>query len=552
MDNQNYLLTGYPDESKYRIEEFFESSRIQYILDLTLKKYLQVTDITQFPSPFELKNMREAVGLFIETVNNGGIIKWIIDSDCDGISAYTMIYKFYQKFFSYKDIKLIITNRKEGYGFIPNHIEENVDLYITADNGITSNSACKLAKEKGQNVIITDHHRPDLAIGLPDADYIIDPYLPDDTFKYKDISGTFVTFLFLQAISETYKLEHDLYKEFLPELAITAISDVMPLHHLNRYVVRDFLSNLHTTQNRSYLNVFLNKNNVKTAEDLAFGLIPQINASQRIAKADYAAIMMISEDEETAEKWLDYLKKLNDSRKERQATLVKYIEDHYSEFLKNSFIIIPGKFQEEYKGVLGIIAGKLAEKYNKPAIVLTYKSDVKEYFGSGRTVGDINLLELVKDPLLKSVGGHKQALGVTISEKNFNQWYLNLQEKTKEIPSYKINPLKLPLGFIKINLIDKDLYDNINKYEPFGQKFPRPTLVTIGIIKKVSTMGKLRNHLSLNITDENNIINIRGVKFFTEDNIKEGEKYEIQFKLSLDSYNKKDDIMLNITGLKLL
>jgi single-stranded-DNA-specific exonuclease len=544
-------LDGTPIQGKdiqNTLEVFEEPSRISLILARALEKQPQINSREDFPDPYEMKDMDKAVKTFTEVIANNGRIKFILDSDMDGLGTYTLWYNFF-KFFPYQNIELMITDRKQGYGFIPRHVVDGVDLYITSDNGITAVPATKVAKEKGAKVIICDHHQPDMELGLPDADAILDPFQPSDTFKYKDISGTFVLWFFLKALIDKYGIDIDPYEEFLPELALTTLSDVMPVNrHINRFVVKEFVEKFCENDNchREYLNTFRQEiNNKPTAEDFSFGLTPMINATQRMTKADHGAMFLVAEDAKSSKEWFDYLQGLNNARKERQQNLLSYIEKYYKEYIKQPFIVIPGHFHKEFKGVLGIIAGRLADRYHKPTIVLNFNDQDKTYSGSGRSTGNLNILDIIrKNPYIENVGGHKQALGVTITEDKWEDFYTTLQEDTKKIPPEILHPKKLPLGFVPINKINIDFFNEISKFEPFGQLFKKPTFVTKGIIKSAHLMGKQKNHLSMTITDKKGLITFKGVKFFTTEVPEVGKEYMINFKFDIDTFRGTGELQL--------
>ena len=503
----------------------------------------------QMPDPYDLHDMKAAIDIFTETVANGGKIKLVCDSDCDGLGTYTLWYNFFTHF-KYQNIEIMITDRKKGYGFIPEYVDDDTKLYITSDNGITSIDATDAANCKGAKVIICDHHMPDPK-GLPMAAAIIDPYHPDDTFEPKEISGTFVLYLFLQALMEKYDIGVDPFDEFIQEIAITTISDVMPLTvPLNRFVVKSFIDkfNSEETSHREYLNTFRREvNQCPTAESFAFGLIPMINATQRMTKADHGAQFLVAPDSKTSLDWFNYIKGLNDARKERQQTLLSYIEKYYKEYIKSPFIVIPGKFQKEYKGVLGIISGRLAETNQKPAIVMNYNADKKEYSGSGRSIGELNILGVLRDnPFIANVGGHKAALGITVKEDQFDNFWNRLQEDIMKVPDDILHPKKPIMGTIPINKLNWDFYTTIHGFEPYGHKFKKPVFKTRATIKSASLMGKMRNHLRFSLTDDNDLIKFDGVKFFTEEVPEKGALYDVYFRIDKDDFKGGENIKLMV------
>jgi single-stranded-DNA-specific exonuclease len=276
-----------------------------------------------------------------------------------------------------------------------------------------------------------------------------------------------------------------------------------------------------------------------------------INATQRMTKADNWAYFLIAKNKNDSIKWFEYIKSLNDARKDRQQTLLNYIEKYYKEYIKQPFIVIPGKFQKEYKGVLGVISGNLATSHNKPCIVLNYNANTKEYTGSGRSIGELNILDVLRDnPYIKNVGGHKQALGITIDEDKFNDFYLKLQEDIQKVPKEILEPKREIFGYIPINKINWDFFKAQEKFEPYGHKFPKPIFVTEGIIKAASLMGKNRNHLRLTITDEKGLVKFDCVKFFETEVPEKGKKYNVFFTFDKDDYKGGENIKLMIKDLE--
>ena len=504
----------------------------------------EITSEDQFPKGTDFHGMVESVKIFKNAVSNNHKIKVICDSDMDGLGCYFLWYKFFT-FLPHPNVELIITDRKKGYGFVPEYVQDDVNLYITSDCGITtSKETTDLIKQNNAKTIICDHHIPE--DNLPDVDSIIDPYHPEDTTPFKEISGTFVLWFFLKELISEYNLNVNPFREFISELAITTVSDVMPLNQpLNRFIVKTFIDTF-DQQDKTYLNTFREQiNSNPTSETFAFSLIPMINATQRIAKAEFGAEFLLAETKESSLEWFNYIKSLNDSRKEIQQTLMSYIEKYYKEYINKPFIVIPGKFQKEYKGVLGIISGQLAQQHIKPCIVLNFNENTNEYTGSGRSIGELNILDVLRDnKFVKNVGGHKAALGITISGDKFDDFYSSLQEDIVKIPDSILKPKRHIFGEIPINNIHYDFYKVIHEYEPFGHKFKKPIFQTEGYIKTARLVGKHRNHLAFSITDKNKRIVITGMQFFTKNIPNLGEKYQVIFTFDKDDYKGGESLKL--------
>lgn len=501
-----------------------------------------ITSWSQFPDPYQFLGMKEAVETFIRHVNAGSRILFVHDSDADGLGTYMLSHIFFQ-FFTYNNLEIIITDRHQGYGFIPNHINDRIDnlpnLIITADNGITALAACDRARELNIDVIITDHHQVDSARGKPNA-IIVDPHQASCPFPYKDINGTVVYWYFLKAIAEISGTKINMIQEFLPELTLTTVSDVMPLNGINRFIVKEGLNAFkhhHRQWVRTFFKVF-GKPKV-TAEDLAFNLIPAINVTSRLTNAEESAIFLTRTDPTDSNTWLKYIKSLNDVRKSKQEKLMKEIDGLYASWIEAPFILIPGENFE--KGILGPTAGRIAEYHKKPTIVLTKNKAGTIYSGSGRSTGQIDLLGLVKNNpyvIQDKTGGHKAACGISFPVENLNQVWNDLQLETQKLPSsdYKDTSKEI-FGMLELSNIDQELFDEIERFQPFGHKFEKPTFMSTGTFKKVTKMGKEKNHYSMEVEDGFGC-KIRAVWFFFSDELKSNKNYTFTFNLAMDDFNK--------------
>jgi len=503
-----------------------------------------ITRWEQVPHYSTMLNIDKAVARFIQAVNNNERIVFIHDSDADGLGTYMLSVVFF-RFFNYQNIEIMITDRHNGYGFVPKYVNDrcndNVGLYITADNGITSIPACKRAKELGIDVIITDHHQVDIEQGLPDA-IVIDPHQNECSFKYPNINGTFVYWYFLWAVADIAKTPINMRTEFLPELSLTTISDVMPLTGINRFVVKEGLKVFgthHRQWSKTFFTVF-NKPSI-TAEDLAFNLIPAINATSRLTNAEESAMFLTRETLHDSTIWLSYIKALNDVRKGKQEDLMIAINSFYGTWLEKNFILIPGENFE--KGILGPAAGRLAQTHKKPVIVLSKNKAGDTYSGSGRSTGKINLLGLVKDnPYIISdrTGGHKAAAGVSFPVKDLNNFFLQLEKDTAALdPDLYYDESKEPFGMLKLRLVDYQLLEDINKFQPFGEQFQKPSFMASGKFTKVSKIGKQKNHYTLEIQDGLGC-KLRGVWFFFEEELEKNTNYTFIFTINKDDF-KNDD-----------
>lgn len=517
----------------------------QKITDLLQSKVDEsVTSWEQVPHYSQFLNMELAVNRFMEAVNNNQKILFVHDSDCDGIGTYMLSHIFFQ-FFPYKNIEVIITNRAQGYGFVPRHLDDRIDdlpsLIITADNGITAIDACNRADELGISVIITDHHQVDTARGLPKA-IVVDPHQPGCPFPFKHINGTVVYWYFLSAIQDIAKTPINMIQEFLPELTLTTISDVMPLQNMNRFIVKEGLK-VFPTHHRQWVKTFFKGHDKTyvTAEDLAFGLIPAINATGRLTTADDSAIWMTRENDLESTTWLDYIKNVNAVRKARQFDMNKTIAGLYQGWLDQEFILIPGQNFE--KGILGPTAGTIAQNYKKPTFVVSLNKAGDTYSGSGRSTGSIDLLGIVKDnpyTIQHKTGGHKAACAVSFPADKLMEFFNYSNDLVKSLPKEQYIDKSLDiLGNLPFRLVSYSLFQQIETFQPFGKEYPKPVFECEGTFKKLSKIGKERNHYSMVISDGLGT-EVRAMWFFFRQEASKKKRYNIKFTINKDSYNKDD------------
>lgn len=507
-----------------------------------------ITSWEQIPSPFMFKDMHKAIALFQNALATNQKIKIVHDSDADGLGTYLESWYFFSAFY-YRNIELVIVDRSEGYGLLPKHIEANC-LVITADNGITGHSATAYAKTVTNcQVIITDHHQVDMHFGIPDADVIINPWVPGETFPFKEINGTFVYWFFLKAIQETFNSNFDMWS-FLPELTLTTISDVMPLIHINRFIVKQGLKYM-LTSNRRWVQTFINTHKLTEvlAEDLAFKIIPSINVTNRLTKAEESALFLIQEEYIASNQWFGYLNNLNTQRKKMQEELLKTIETKYAKWLEFGFIIIPGNKEDGFhKGILGPTAGRLAERYNKPALVLINNGEY--YSGSGRSVGDVDILSIVKSStsiIQNKTGGHKVACGVAVNMQELGNFWNHCQVEIAKVPTEQFEGTESILGKINIRDIDLDLYYKIKEFEPFGEKYERPEFLVRGKAKNVKKLGKDGTHMRFTLEDGLGA-QINCLFFFATETIKANTNYSLVCTIHHDLFNGADDVCLYVSS----
>lgn len=497
--------------------------------------------LKDLPHPSLIPNMEKAAKMISERIKENKRILIVGDYDADGIMATSILKLFFNDLGVSHLVSYIIPDRfKDGYGVSQNIIDyalnNDFDFIVTVDNGIGAIDAVKYAKEHNITVIITDHHLPGEKV--PNADLIVDLKYNAGKFPYIEISGATIAWYLAAAIRKEFNAQIDLRK-YLDLVAITVISDVMPLEDINLVFYKAGLERIKKNPRPFEILVFQNQIESINEMDLGFKLIPMLNATGRIAHASIAVELVTSTDFYTASKYIQKIKEINEYRKELTNSSLQRIMNAVEEQKNNSAIII--KEKNLHEGIIGILAGKIAEKYNKPTYVFSWNKEKQVWKGSARTSGKIHLYNLTshaKD-FIAGFGGHAGAVGLSVKNKDFDLFVEKIIEKSNEIDFDMFfddeMDIKIPLEIID----NMEIVNILEKYRPYGEKFQMPTLSSQGFIKINSTYKNGLHNLCQVYNDKT----AKNVWFFNQYeilNIKDLE--EVEFKFSLKKINNKIEI----------
>ena len=470
-----------------------------------------------------MKDMDRAVDILKEKIEEGKKIRVIGDYDIDGVNATYILQQGLAGLGA--DVDTDIPDRiKDGYGLnqmlIDRALEDDVDTIITCDNGIAAMSEIAYGKENGMTIVVTDHHEvPYLEENgekkylMPPADAVVDPHRADCEYPFKGLCGAAVAYKLVEVLyrvsgKSEQEVEH-LQESLMENVAIATIGDVMDLVGENRVFVKKGLELLKTTKNEG-LHALMQCTGVDTANlntyHIGFVIGPCINAGGRLDTAMRSLSLLQCEDEEEAAKLANDLKALNDSRKAltEQGTEAAYKLIEGSN-LKNDRVMVVF-LPDCHESLAGIIAGRIREKYHKPAFVLTRGE--KSVKGSGRSTENYSMYEeLVKcDSLLLQYGGHPMAAGLSIEEANVEAFRRQLNENctlTEEdmIPKIVID-VPMPISYINENLIRQ-----LSVLEPFGKGNAKPVFAQKNLrVLKTGIYGKTQNTVKLQLMDESGTV----------------------------------------------
>lgn len=451
-------------------------------------------------SDIKIKDMDKAIDIIKNAIQNKKHITVVSDYDCDGICAASI----FKLAFSYlnADFSIRLPKRfSEGYGLSEKIVDEiNDGLLITADNGIAAIEAIKKAKDKGLEVIITDHHLPVESHELPEADVIIDPNAIPDSSPFSHYCGAGLAYKLICELINNNEVK----TKSLVFAAIATVGDVVPLIGDNRNIVIDGLKILNSDLNKiptglyALLDVFDLCFSTIDEKTIGFKIAPAINAPGRLEDngAEFAFNVISYEGNILNAK--DYAKKLfayNENRKVLKDKSLELLKENIQENnLENEkpLVIYQSKLHE---GLVGLLAGSLSEEYKTPCFILTDSEDPNVIKGSARGFGDVhikNSLDTISD-ILENYGGHKSAAGLSLKKENFNEFknrigsVISVEEQSDDV-------------LYDLEISEKEIPETIkelSKFAPFGEGNPQIVFL-IKDYELVPRMGKFYDFLGKN------------------------------------------------------
>lgn len=499
----------------------------------------QYTLLKELPQPSLFKDIEKATKRVVDAVQSNETITIVGDYDVDGVVSTTIMVEFFRK--AGIDVNWIVPNRfKHGYGLSP-AILEQIDngLVITVDNGISAHEAALLCKDKGLDLIITDHHT--VGDTLPDAYAVINPKQHDCTFPYKDICGAQVAWYFCASIKKALSLDINLM-EFFDILAIAVIADVMPMRSLNATIVKKGLK-LFETSNRTSLQILkstLKKSSINE-EDIGFFIAPLINCAGRMDDASEAVKFLLSQNIDESHSILSFLTNLNNQRKEEQNQI--YLESLEQVNENDDVIVVASENWNE--GIIGIVAAKLSEKFKKPAFVFSITGEKAK--GSSRSSVDVNLYDLIyaSSDTTIGFGGHKGAAGVLVATDKLEQFKTKVNQEVKSLQGDTAPNINY-FSQITTEHIDIELYNIVEEFRPYGLTNESPLFLFKDInIKKHFFIGKEQQHQKLVLEDD-----IELLLFNNTDQLH--TKQHISFTATMSLNEFRGNISINLIARELL
>lgn len=563
MDKKWKVAEGIEEELKNKFPEI-NSVVLQLLVnrDLTtqekIDEFLYPDYSRDQNSPDKFKDLDKALERIDQALKNKEKVVVHGDYDADGVSS-TCLMKEVLEAIGIKDLEIYIPHREtEGYGLNPDTIkrfvEDKVDLVVTVDCGIANHEEIKQAKDNGIDIIVTDHHHEPLDI--PDkAVAILDSAIESETYPFKSLSGAGVAFKLAQALVKKYDLGEGFEKWLLDLVAISTVADCMPLLGENRTLVKYGLIVLNKTKRvgvKKLLASCGNNFSEVDAQIIGFRLGPRLNAAGRLDHANTAYQLLATNDEAEAD---DLVKQLNESNAKRQkitGQMIKQSENQIEQHKDKPAIFA---FNEDWSiGVLGLVAGKVADEKNKPTFVVTENNG--EISGSGRSIKELNIIETIQEceEFLARFGGHAQACGFTLKPdadyEAFKEKFSGLVEK-----KLKGKDLRKELNIeaeLELKDLNWELMNELEKFKPFGEANHKPKFLLKNVaVSDWQLVGKNNDHLRMVVAKDSIVKQCIGFGFGKIANdLQRGLPIDMVFELDINEWNGSRELQIQIIDIK--
>jgi len=465
------------------------------------EKFLKA-DIKDLLSPQLFFDMPKAVALVKKAIENKEKVMVFGDYDVDGITSTVLIKNTLVSLGL--DVLHHIPHRiSEGYGLNKEIVnfakEDKVRLMVTADCGISNYKEIEGLRQANIDVIVTDHHEPQ-GVGLPAASSLINPKIKDSGYPFRDLAGVGVAYKFCQAISGS------LLSEDLDLVTLGTIADSVPLTGENRIIAREGLLRLPGTKREGLRAIIDNagiKNKKFNSTYVSFIIAPRINASGRMASAELSLRLLMSQSYEEAQGLAKELEQFNRQRQKVEAQILEEAEEMINREInfKEQKVIVIAK-DDWHQGVLGIVASKLADRFYRPAIVISLNEDLCK--GSARSIKNFHLFDALVDckELLDSFGGHAHAAGLLITKDNIDDFRKSINKLAHDrlnledlLPSIDID------AELSLSDLNEPMVRELESLEPFGMANPEPLFYTRSLKLKGQVQSLSRETLKFWVTD---------------------------------------------------
>ena len=511
-----------------------------------------------FSDPFLMKDMDKAVERITTAVENGEKICVYGDYDADGVTSTSLLYSYLRDSLGADVMFYIPTRKGEGYGMNKSAVDkihsQGITLIITVDNGISAREEIDYANTLGIDTVITDHHMPSGAI--PKAVAVVNAHQKDDKSPFKDFSGVGVAFKLVMAIEGEYADVDSLLENFSDIATLGTIGDIVPLVGENRTLVKNGLRHIQNSD-RIGINAMKQESGIAEKEinssNVAFTLVPRINAGGRLGSSEKSVNLLLTEDEDEAVTIADKLGMDNRERQSIEKEILASIDEEVRRtpnIVNDKILVFAGKGW--HQGVVGIVASRIKEIYDKPTIIIGIDDDGVAR-GSGRSVEGFSLCDAVFacSEHLTHYGGHPMAVGISLEKEKINDFRKAINAYCKDI--------KMPYNILHIdcklnpNQLDLSILDCLSYIEPCGASNPSPIFglynMTIIATKEMGN-GK---HMRITLSRGQGQVPVYAVYFnhnFQSCSYRNGDIVDVAVSLDRNIYNGQENLSVIIKDIK--
>lgn len=511
-----------------------------------------------FSDPFLMKDMDKAVERITTAVENGEKICVYGDYDADGVTSTSLLYSYLRDSLGADVMFYIPTRTGEGYGMNKGAVDkihsQGVTLIITVDNGISAREEIDYANSLGIDTVITDHHMPSGAI--PKAVAVVNAHQKDDKSPFKDFSGVGVAFKLVMAIEGEYADVDSLLENFSDIATLGTIGDIVPLVGENRTLVKNGLRHIQNSD-RIGINAMKQESGIAEKEisssNVAFTLVPRINAGGRLGSSEKSVNLLLTEDEDEAVTIADKLGMDNRERQSIEKEILASIDEEVRRtpnIVNDKILVFAGKGW--HQGVVGIAASRIKDIYDKPTIIIGIDDDGVAR-GSGRSVEGFSLCDAVFacSEHLTHYGGHPMAVGISLEKEKINDFRKAINAYCKDI--------KMPYNILHIdcklnpNQLDLSILDSLSYIEPCGASNPSPIFglynMTIIAAKEMGN-GK---HMRITLSRGQGQVPVYAVYFnhnFQSCSYRNGDIVDVAVSLDRNIYNGQENLSVIIKDIK--
>jgi single-stranded-DNA-specific exonuclease len=512
-------------------------------------------ELSELHSPWLMKDMDKAVERIIQAIESKEKILVFGDYDVDGTTSVASMYMFLRKLFD--EIEYYIPHRyREGYGVSKMGIDHaksiGCSLIVSLDCGIKSVELIAYAKEIGIDFIVCDHHLPD--VELPAAVAILNAKQKDCLYPYKELCGCGVGFKLMQALSEKLNMEDAPYLNYLDLVATAIAADIVPITGENRILAYHGLKkvNENPCAGIKALMTLAAVQKQMHITNLVFVIAPRVNAAGRMDDATKAVQLFIEEDAAKAMEFAEMLHNDNTDRREADSNITEEALEMIEADVASKNKVTTVVYQPHWhKGVVGIVASRLIEKYYRPTVVLTKSGDYVA--GSARSVVGFNLYEAIHAcrEYLLGYGGHFAAAGLTMLPEHVDAFKSAFEQAVQQqIEPHLLIPELIIDAEISFSELKMSLYNIICQMEPFGPENMRPVFISRNISDAGSKIVK-EQHIRFQVKQNGTIIT--GIGFNMADKfslIQSGKPIDIAYTLDINEWNGQTNLQMKVCDIR--